>query len=166
MRRKSASMAAQSGPGATAIKLKGTRIAPGVGMGPAWLVGRTPEHPTRRIEKDQVEPELRRIQIAFDQTREELSEAARRVEEQLSTDLGRIFRTHEMMLESMLTSPEFRQELEGSLINAEAAVRRVFGRWQEKFRSLKDESFRQRADDIVDIGRKVLRHLEGEDTEI
>ena len=134
-------------------------------MGRAWSVEHPPEHAVRRIEDHEVEPELRRIEIAFDQTREELREAARRVEEQFSADLGRIFRAHEMMLESILASPEFRQELQGSLINAEAAVRHVFRRWHEKFRFLKDESLRQRADDVADIGRKVLRHLEGEDTD-
>src|ERR1700687_213404 len=97
--------------------------------------------------------------------RGEHREPTRRVEKQFSTDLGRIFRAHEMMLEGMLSSPEFRQELQASLINAEAAARRVFRRWHEQFRSLKDESFRQRADDIADVGRKVLRHLEGEDTD-
>jgi phosphoenolpyruvate-protein phosphotransferase (PTS system enzyme I) len=156
---------AQSALGVTAVKLTGSGIAGGLGMGRAWFVSHTPEQAVRRIADDEVEPELRRIHMAFDQTRTELSEAARRVEEQFSADLGRIFRAHEMMLEGLLSSPEFREELEGSLINAEAAVRRVFRRWQDKFRSLKDESFRQRADDIADIGRKVLRHLEGEDTD-
>ena len=103
--------------------------------------------------------------MAFSHTREDLKESARRVEEQFSADLGHIFRAHEMMLEGMLSSQEFLQELQASLVNAEAAVRRVFRRWQEKFQSLKDESFQQRADDIADVGRKVLRHLEGEETD-
>ena len=158
-------MAAQSELRVTAVRVTGSRIAPGLGMGRAWFVDRTPEHAVRRIEDHEVEPELRRIQVAFDQTREGLREAARRVEEQFSTDLGRIFRAHEMMLEGMLSSSEFREELRGSLVNAEAAVRRVFQRWHGKFRSLKDESFRQHADDIADVGRKVLRYLEGEDAD-
>jgi phosphoenolpyruvate-protein phosphotransferase (PTS system enzyme I) len=158
-------MATESGLGITAAILTGSRIAPGLAMGRAWLVGHTPEQAVRRIQDDQVEPELRRIHGAFEQTRAELGEAARRVEEQFSADLGRIFRAHEMMLDGMRASTEFGDELKGSLINAEAAVRRVLRRWQEKFRSLKDESFRQHADDLADIGRKVLRHLDGEDTD-
>src|SRR5436190_12492290 len=143
-------MATRSGSTVTAVKVTGSRIAPGLGMGSSWFVGQTPEHAVRRIEERDVDPELHRIHVAFDQTRAELREAARRVEEQFSAELGRIFRAHEMMLDGMRSSPEFRQELQASLINAEAAARRVFGRWQEKFRSLKDESLRQRADDITD----------------
>ena len=70
-----------------------------------------------------------------------------------------------MMLDSLLSSTEFVQELQGSLVNAEAVVRRIFRRWQEKFHSLSGEMFQQRADDLADLGRKVLRHLEGEDAD-
>lgn len=160
-------MATQSDPEVTAVKIIGSRIAPGLGMGSAWLVGHTPEwrHAVWPIEPHDVEPELQRIRTAFDLTREELKEATRRVEEQFSAELSQIFRAHEMMLEGMLSSQEFARELQASLVNAEAAVRRVFRRWQEKFQSLEGESFRQRADDIADVGRKVLRHLEGKDTD-
>ena len=103
--------------------------------------------------------------MAFDHTRAELQEAARRVAEQFTAQLAQIFRAHEMMLDSLLSSTEFAQELHGSLVNAEAVVRRVFRRWQEKFHSLQGETFRQRADDMADIGRKVLRHLEGKDAD-
>src|SRR2546422_1972691 len=70
-----------------------------------------------------------------------------------------------MMLDSLLSSTEFVQELQGSLLNAEAVVRRIFRRWQEKFHSLRGETFQQRADDLADLGRKVLRHLEGEEAD-
>jgi len=53
-----------------------------------------------------------------------------------------------MMLDSLLSSTEFVQELQGALVTAEAVVRRVFRRWQEKFHSLSGEMFQQRADDL------------------
>ena len=143
------------------------RIAPGLGMGSAWVVGDRLEcrGDAHRIELHEVERELSRIRVAFDQTRAELQEAARRVEEQFNSHLADIFRAHEMMLDSLQSSTEFVQELQGSLVNAEAVVRRIFRRWQEKFHSLTGETFQQRADDVADLGRKVLRHLEGEDAD-
>jgi len=160
-------MATQSDPLAAEVKLTGSSIAPGLGMGTARLAGDVAEshHAVRRIEPHEVEPELHRIRVAFDLTRTELEEAARRVEEQFSAELGEIFRAHAMILESIFSSQEFVRELRASLVDAEAAVRRVFRRWQEKFQSLQGENFRQRADDIADIGRKVLRHLEGKDSD-
>lgn len=117
----------------------------------------------RTIGADEVEPELERIRAAFARTRVELEESARRVEEQFNSELAEIFRAHELMLDGLLSSDEFAQELRGSLVSAGTVLRRVFCRWRKKFQALKDETFRQRADDIADIGRKVLRHLDGDD---
>src|SRR5262245_32380608 len=151
--------------GGVEVTLTGSRIAPGLERGSAWVIGdrldcRGEAH---RIDPSEVEQEWNRIRVAFDQARAELPEAARRVAKQFNAHLADIFRAHEMMLDSLLSSTEFVQELQGSLVNAEAVVRRVFRRWQEKFHSLRGDTFQQRADDLADLGRKVLRHLEGVD---
>ncbi len=130
-------------------------------MGRARIVGDILEchGAAYRIEPGDVEREVGRIHAAFERTRAELEEAARRVEAQFNADLAGIFRAHQLMLDSLLSSREFDREVQDERVNAEAAVQRVFHRWQEKFRSLPGETFQQRADDIADIGRKVLRHL-------
>lgn len=149
------------------VILTGLRIAPGLGRGSAWVIGERLEcrGDAHQIDPHEVEREWSRIRVAFEKTRAALQEAARRVEEQFNSHLADIFRAHEMMLDSLLSSTEFVQELQGSLVNAEAVVRRVFRRWQEKFHSLSGETFQQRADDLADLGRKVLRHLEGKDAD-
>ena len=149
------------------VTLTGLRIASGLGMGSAWVVGDRLEcrGDAHSIDPHEVEREWSRIQVAFEKTRAELQEAARRVAEQFNSHLADIFRAHEMMLDSLLSSTEFVQELQGSLLNAEAVVRCIFRRWQEKFHSLPGETFQQRADDLADLGRKVLHHLEGEDAD-
>jgi phosphoenolpyruvate-protein phosphotransferase len=149
------------------VTLTGLRIAPGLAIGSAWVVGDRLEchGDAHHIDPHEVEREWSRIRVAFDQTRAELQEAARRVAEQFNAQLADIFRAHDMMLDSLLSSSEFVQELQGSLINAEAVVRRIFRRWQEKFHSLSGETFQQHADDLADLGRKVLRHLEGKDAD-
>ncbi len=149
------------------VTLTGVRIAPGLARGSAWVVGNRLEcrGDAHTITPPEVEREWGRIRVAFDQTRAELQEAARRVAAQFNAQLADIFRAHDMMLDSLLSSTEFVQELQGSLINAEAVVRRIFRRWQEKFHSLPGETFQQRADDLADLGRKVLRHLEGKDAD-
>jgi phosphoenolpyruvate-protein phosphotransferase len=93
----------------------------------------------------------------------ELEESARRVSEQLDTSLAEIFRAHQLMLENLLSSNEFEKELRGSLTSAADAVKRVFRKWEAKFGAIEDETLRQRADDILDLARRVLRQLEGAD---
>ncbi len=143
----------------------GLPIAHGLGMGRAQVVGHILRcrGGARPIGAGDIEREMDRLKLAFDATRAELQESARRVEAQFNAHLADIFRAHEMMLESLFASDEFSQELRGSLLGAEAAVRRVFRRWREAFQSVKNDTLQQRADDIVDIARKLLRHLEGDD---
>jgi phosphotransferase system enzyme I (PtsI) len=67
------------------------------------------------------------------------------------------------MLESLLSSNEFEREHRGSLTNAAEVIKKVFRESEKKFAAIENETFRQRADDILDLARRVLRQLEGTD---
>jgi len=156
-----ASSLPQSSP--TELSLRGTRISPGLASGTVWVAGDILDcsAETYRIEPHQVEAEMERIRRAFVQVEAQLEESARRVSEQFDLSLAEIFRAHQLMLESLLSSNEFERELRGSLTSAAEAVKRVFRKWEAKFAAIEDETLRQRADDILDLARRVLRQLEG-----
>ena len=150
----------------TERSLKGTRISPGLASGTVWVAGDILDCSAEmhRIEPHQVDGEMERVRRAFVQVEAELEESARRVSEQIDPSLAEIFRAHRLMLESLLSSNEFEEELRRSLTSAAEAVKRVFRRWEAKFTAIPDETLRQRADDILDLARRVLRQLEGADT--
>jgi len=145
------------------LSLKGIRIAPGLASGTVWLAGDILDcsAQAQRIEPHQIDAEMERIRQAFAQVEAELEESARRVGEQIDPSLGEIFRAHQLMLESLLSTNEFEKELRESLTTAAEAVKKVFRRWEAKFAAIQDETLRQRGDDILDLARRVLRQLEG-----
>ena len=149
----------------TELSLRGTRISPGLASGTVWVAGDILDcsAETHRIEPHQVDAEMERVRRAFVQVEAELEESARRVSEQIDPSLGEIFRAHRLMLESLLSSNEFEKELRGSLTSAGEAVKRVFRKWEAKFAAIQDETLHERADDILDLARRVLRQLEGAD---
>ena len=149
----------------TELTLKGSRISPGLASGTVWVSGDILDcsAQTHRIELHQVDAEMERIRRAFVQVEAELEESARRISEQIDPSLAEIFRAHRLMLESLLSSNDFEKELRGSLTSAAEAVKRVFRKWEAKFAAIQDETLRQRADDILDLARRVLRQLEGAD---
>ena len=134
-------------------------------MGTAWVAGDILECSAQalRISSEQIEAEMERIRSAFLEVRTELEESARRISEQFDPKLAEIFHAHQMMLDSFLSSREFETELRNSLFTAAQVVKSVFRRWEQKFAALESETFRVRADDILDLARRVLRRLEGID---
>jgi phosphoenolpyruvate-protein phosphotransferase len=147
------------------LSLRGTRISPGLASGTVWVAGDILDcsAETHRIEPHQVEAEMERIRRAFVQVEAELEESARRLSEQIDPSLAEIFRAHRLMLESLLSSNEFEKELRESLTSAAEAVKRIFRKWEAKFAAIQDETLHERADDILDLARRVLRQLEGAD---
>jgi phosphoenolpyruvate-protein phosphotransferase len=145
--------------------LLGSRISPGLAIGTAWVSGDILECSAQalKINSEQIEAEMARIRGAFLDVRTELEESARRISEQFDPKLAEIFHAHQMMLDSFLSSNEFETELRDSLFTAAQVVRSVFRRWEGKFAALENEAFRVRADDILDLARRVLRRLEGVD---
>jgi phosphoenolpyruvate-protein phosphotransferase len=134
-------------------------------MGRAWVAGDILECSAQavRIPPEQIDAEMERIRHAVLEVEAELEESARLVSEQLDPRVGEIFHAHQMMLDSFLSSGKFDAELRESLLPAPHAVRRVFRKWEAKFAALKSEAFRVRADDILDLARRILRRLEGEE---
>src|SRR5262245_21012500 len=144
--------------------LTGRSISPGLAMRPAWVVS-DPLHwegPTTSIVKNDIEKELIRLRHSFEETLAELDRYAQRIEEEFDAALAGIFRAHGEMLRSLYASGEFQRELREGFLTAEAVVGRVLQRWYRKFQAFENQTLRQRADDVLDLGRNIIRRLRGE----
>ncbi|HEV3417998.1 MAG TPA: phosphoenolpyruvate--protein phosphotransferase, partial [Pirellulales bacterium] len=146
------------------VRLSGRSIAPGLGMGQAWVVGDVLKYSgaPQVIGEHDIDGELFRLQHSFEETLTQLDQYAKRIEAEFDSTLAGVFRAHGEMLRDLFASGEFERELRASLLTAEAAVRRVLQRWYQKFEALENPSFRQRADDVLDLGRNIIRRLRGD----
>jgi phosphoenolpyruvate-protein kinase (PTS system EI component) len=107
------------------MKLAGSPIAPGLGMGRVSLVGDILEcrPPSRPAEGRDADAEWTRIESAFAATRRDLGEAVVRLERELGSGIADVFRAHQMMLDGLLSSGELATQLRGSDVDAAGAVR-------------------------------------------
>ncbi len=146
------------------VRVTGRSIAPGLGMGQAWIVGDVLrfDGAQQTIAADEVERECLRLRHCFEETFAELEQSARRIESEFDSALAGIFRAHGTMLRGLVESGEFERELRTSCLAAESAVRRVLNRWYQKFETLESQTLRERADDVLDLGRSIIRRLRGE----
>jgi phosphoenolpyruvate-protein phosphotransferase (PTS system enzyme I) len=113
------------------------------------------------IEEHQIEEEVQRIERATVTVAEDLRVSARRIETDTNAKLGAIFEAHEAMLQDPGLREEIRKLVQEELISAAHALSRVFRRRERKFRELTEPTHRQHADDVADLGRRLLRAMAG-----
>ncbi len=138
-------------------------ISPGLAAGRAFIYTDIllRDHELYNITRKDVKDEFGRIELAFQEVSRDLQTSAERIERELNSNVAGIFRAQLEILKDPMLVKEIREELEAQLINAEQIVKRVFRKWELRFRQLHDERFSFKADDIIDLGRKMLRALTG-----
>ncbi|KMQ52513.1 Phosphoenolpyruvate-protein phosphotransferase of PTS system [Chitinispirillum alkaliphilum] len=141
----------------------GTGISDGLAMGRAVIYTDIllRDHELYTIGQKDVKEELNRIEMAFREVSNDLHASALRIEKELNSHMAGIFRAQIEILNDKLLLDEIKAELETELINAEQIIKRVFRKWELRFRQLNDEQMSCKADDILDLSRKMLRALIG-----
>ncbi len=145
------------------ISFKGIATSPGVAHGPAFLyLNKDLEIPTYRISDSTISLEKERFAQALVQTRQQLTAIRADIAAKLGEKEAEIFDAHLLVLEDEALISETLREMEQSKYNIEICFRKVFRRYIDFFSQLDDEYLRERALDVKDVGRRVLRNLIGD----
>lgn len=91
---------------------------------------------------------------------EQVSAIMSRVNNTLSDEDSAIFHAHLMILEDNSFKKKIDLEIQGGL-NAPSALKLVVSRYTEAFLNLDDQYLRERANDMQDVGRRILGNLLG-----
>ena len=142
----------------------GVGVSPGIAIAPAYVLRRErlviPEY---RIEPQQVEAEVERLERGFRDTRSRLSTIREGLKD--TGLVGDIFDAQFLFLEDpTLLENALRNVREGRL-NAEWALQRELRRVEAMFESMSDAYIRERASDVGFVVRRVLQALMGREPE-
>ncbi|MEX0939316.1 MAG: phosphoenolpyruvate--protein phosphotransferase [Pirellulales bacterium] len=143
-------------------RLQGIAVSPGVAIGEALVMDHEGFRiPRRFVARDAVENELERLQRAIDAGSEEIERNRDSVALQLGDQYAAIFSAHLQMIRD----PQLRNEVEGMIrdrhYSPEYAVCRALRRYAKVFQSLESHYLAERANDIFDVEKRLLRHLLG-----
>jgi len=142
--------------------LQGIPVSPGIAIGKALVIDNEGFFfPRHFVLREAVEDELRRVSTAIEAASEEVEANRNSVTAQLGEAVGTIFDAHLQMLRD----PGLRQGVE-SLIrernySAEYAVNSTLGVFANRLRESPNPVLAERAHDLVDLERCLLRHLTG-----
>ena len=146
-------------------KFQGVAVSPGIMRGTAYIYRPDEELPPRRTITDaEVDGEILRLQSALTVTRRQIIDLHDKVRESLGASDAEIFEAHLMVVEDGVLIEEVQKTVRRDLCNAEHAFHTVAQRYAKSLAALEDPYFRERANDIHDISRRITRNLLGKNT--
>jgi len=120
------------------------------------------EVPHYRVSESEQASELKRFKDAVEITRVQIEEIRKAVSKNLGEKEAGIFDAHLLVLEDKALFDDISKDIKETGDNIEQCVYRVTQKYHDFFNQLEDEYLRERAADLKDISKRLLRNLIGE----
>ncbi|MDP8238000.1 MAG: phosphoenolpyruvate--protein phosphotransferase [Candidatus Hatepunaea meridiana] len=144
------------------IQLSGVPAAPGIAIGEVFLFRHDePEFQQYCVVESFRGAELDRFEESLSETRRQLSTLRNRMSKLVGDAIARIFDAQAVILDDVEFISTIRNAISQEGLNAEAVVHRTANSFQEAFNNLDDEVFRGKAQDVHDVGCRIIRNLLG-----
>jgi phosphoenolpyruvate-protein phosphotransferase (PTS system enzyme I) len=143
-------------------KLQGIAVSPGVAIGEALVMDNEGFRiPRRFVARDAVVDEIERLDKAIAAAASEIAHHRETVSAELGEKYGAIFEAHLQMLQDARLRSELEEMIRQRHYSPEYAVSRTLRRYAQVFQRLESSYLAERASDIFDIEKRLLRHLLG-----
>lgn len=140
------------------ITLRGIGVSPGVAIGPAVTFHvQTIDVPRYSIEDPTAE--LERFDAAVMKVRETLTMLYDQTADELDERHAGIFKAHIAMIEDLALRSEIASRLKDERVNVEYLVEDEMSKYTRVLEKVDDPQFRERAIDLVDVGKRILGKL-------
>jgi phosphoenolpyruvate-protein phosphotransferase (PTS system enzyme I) len=143
-------------------RIKGIAVSPGIIVGRAFLVGSAEQVvPHRTIDESEVATQHARLHAALAAAGDEIAELSERTRRELGNEPAKIFEFHAGLLRDKALVAAIERRVSGSFVTAEQAVADQFRVLVDQFKRMGNEVFEQKANDVLDLERRVLGRLMG-----
>ncbi len=143
-------------------RFSGAPGAPGVGLGTAFVINPAADLASVADRTtDNPEDELQQFELALDAARAEIRKLGEQLSNELRPEEMALFDVYLNMLNDNALGVEVRQQIEAGSW-AQGALRHVIMQYVGHFQMMEDAYLRERATDIMDLGTRILAHLQGQ----
>ena len=140
--------------------IQGHGASAGVTCGPLYLFRRPPA-PVYADTAEDPGAEWARFKAAQTRASLQLAGLARRAMQQGGQEAADLFETHQLLAEDLDFEDAIQRSIRLDGLTAEAAVNKAAEQFARMFREMDDTYMQARSDDILDVGRRILRILSG-----
>lgn len=145
--------------------LKGIGVSPGVVIGKTFLVTTEEDRVVERaISDDEIPREIARFEDALIKTRSQIHEIQQKVSNAIGQESASIFDAHLLVVDDRSFVEEVIRNLRSQKRNVEVILGMVAERYANALAQLEDDYLRERAADVRDVTRRILRNLSGQST--
>ncbi len=141
--------------------IEGVGVAPGVAIGPVFLYAKDGlddiEH--QEIDASEVEIEKTRLERAVVRAEGDLKKIVSVTRDKLGEESAGIFEAQLLMLRDEAVYDAAVKRIEQKRSNADHAVQAVMSRHRQRMRSSDNEYMQERANDLLDVQERIVRHL-------
>lgn len=143
--------------------MRGIPSVQGIGIGTAVVIyppadlDSVPDKPATSIAE-----EVFLMSIAINHARRDIHQLSERTKESLPTNIHSLFDVYSKILEGKSLENEIIQEIQNNNLWAQAALRNVVKKHVLQFEAMSDPYLKERAADFVDLGRRILAHLQAQ----
>ncbi len=144
------------------IRINGVAASPGICIGKAYLVDTEGVDVIQKfsIPEELLSQEVNRFKTAVNQSRLELRAIIESSKKKLNGH-GSILEAHELLLRDKMLYARTIETIQEEQINAEWALKKVVAAVKQIFREMEDQYLKERAEDVVQVSDRILRHLAG-----
>src|SRR5437016_6807805 len=144
------------------IRFQGAGVSPGLARGVIHVVRDDfDDVPRYHIEPSQIGNEIARFEAALVQTRVQILEMQQKIAEAIGAKDAAIFDAHLLVVEDRTLIDEVLRRLETERCNVEWAFQEVASNYAETLSKIDDPYLRERAVDMQDVTRRIVRNLQG-----
>jgi phosphoenolpyruvate-protein phosphotransferase (PTS system enzyme I) len=145
------------------VVISGIAASPGIAIGPAYVYSRhfrDVEH--RRLEDGDVSDEVQRFEHAVERAERDLAKIAAIALEKIGPDSASIFEAQALMLRDQELFHAVIAQIRHEHVNADSAVADIVSRHRQLMKASDSEYLRERANDLLDLQDRLVRHLRRE----
>jgi phosphotransferase system enzyme I (PtsI) len=144
------------------VRFQGVGVSPGIARGKIHVTRDDMDDVVQyHIQASDIAGEIGRFEAALIQTRAQILEMQQQIAEAIGAKDAGIFDAHLLVVEDRTLIDEVLRKLETDLCNVEYVFHEVAMRYADTLSKIDDPYLRERAVDIEDVMRRVVRNLQG-----
>lgn len=141
---------------------KGISISNGISIGKAYTIREQKyEAKIEKLPKEAVKKEIKRFKTALENAKRDLIKTKEKIIEILGKKHTKLVEAYLLILEDPFFTRDVIRKINDEQVNAEYSLVEVLQRISDSFEKINDSYFRERKNDILETGEKILEYLTG-----